>query len=1154
MVGTGPNFTTPILTATTTYYVQATVSGCLSSRTPVQAVVTPAPQVPVVSDVTICSGSTASLHATPGPGIFAWYDVPTGGTALILSPDYTTPPLTASKTYYVQNIRNGCESARTPVTVTVNQIPAVPGDQVQNTCLGASILLTASASPPASGTYEWYTTATGTTPVATGLTYQTPVLTANTTYWVLYNNGGCSSGRSQISVVINPPPAAPSVSGAIICNGSSTTLNATGPGGNYSWYDVPNGGTALYTGPAFTTPALTATTKYYVETNVSGCVSPRSSVTVTVNSAVPPPNAVNTSTCSGSSASLVASGGGGSYAWYSAATGGTALATTQAFTTPALTANTTYYVETTLNGCTSTRTAVTVTVNPVPSAPTVSGNLTVCSGSATTLTASAPSGTFQWFDAATGGNQVGSAAAFTTPTLTANTTYYVQNTVGTCASSRTPVNITVTSPAEPQFQYANGSVCKSDPTNPVPTINNPSGGTFTSAPAGLIFVSNTTGEINVAASSAGTYTITFTGNGTCATPSKITFKIYTTADATFTYNAVYCQDVANPKPNFGGLGSGGTFTASPAGLVFVSSSTGEIDLKKSTPNTYTITNTVSGVCGNDTKTASVTIDQAVTISAGPDQTVAAGTPVQLAGSVSGVPKATWSSSGTGTFSDNTIPNPVYTPGAGETSATLTYTSDDPTGSCLPKSDKVVITFKSTLPKPTVTGNSTCSGSAANLSAVAPGGTYNWYDAASGGTLLHTGANFMTPVLTANTTYYVEAVNSAGVASPRTQVDITVNSVPTAPVVPVTPVCAGNNITLTPNDQTGTFEWYDAATGGNLLAKTSTYTTPALTVSQTYYVQQTINGCISPMAQVDVAVLSLPYVTSTSVGSVCSGNALNYDITANIATATFSWDRAAVAGISNPGVTNQTSNTITEVLNNTSANAVDVKYIITPINNGCPGAPFTYIVTVYPTPAVTSPARQPAICNQAPVNYDITFNTNADFDWSRAAVTGISNVAISGQNTATIRETLINTTNAPIDVVYVINSRTATCTGAPFQVTVTVNPSVKITSAETGVACSNVPQNYVITSNVPSATFVWSRAADGSPGISNPPVSGQTSSTITEALVNTLPIATHAVYKIQAMANGCPADSALFYVVMVNPQPIKPVANSNSPISEGSTIQ
>lgn len=1149
LVGTGANFATPVLTATTTYYVVATISGCVSSRTPVQAIVTAAPKNPVAPGVTICSGAKASLHATPGAGIFAWYDNPSGGTALIFSPDYTTPPLTATTTYYVQNSINGCESGLTPVTVTVNPIPAVPGDQVQTTCKGSSILLSASTSPPPSGTYEWYTTAVGGAPVATGLTYQTPVLNANTTYYVLLNNGGCSSDRSKVDVIINPPPAAPSVSGAIICNGSSTTLTATGPGGTYNWYDVPTGGTSLYTGNTFTTPILTTTTKYYVETTISGCTSARKTVTVTVNAAINPPNAANTSTCSGSSATLVASGGG-TYAWYDSATGGTLLTSGQAYTTPALNTPTTYYVETTVNGCTSTRKAVTVSINPVPAAPTVSGTTTICSGTATTLTANAPGGTFQWFDAASGGNQVKSGPTFVTPALKSTTTYYVQNTVGTCVSARTSVTVTVNSETEPQFQYPTGSVCTAS-SNPVPVINNPAGGTFSATPAGLVFVSNTTGEINVGASTPGAYTITFTGNGACATPEKIIFKIYTVANATFSYNPVYCQDAANPKPTFAVGASGGTFSATPAGLVFVNTSTGEIDLKKSAPNTYTIKNDITpiGGCGGDTKTSVVTIEQAATISAGPDQTVPAGTAVQLAGSVSGVPKGTWSG-GTGSFSNKTIDNPVYTPGAGETSATLTYTSDDPTGSCGPKTDKVVITFKNTPAKPTVTGNSTCKGSSANLSAIAPGGTYKWYDAPTAGTLLFTGANFATPVLNANTTYYVEAVNSVGVAGPRTQVDVTVNSVPAAPVVPVSPICAGNTITLTPNDLNGTFEWYDAATGGNLLAKTNTYTTPALTNNQSYYVQQTINGCTSPMTKVDVTVTPLASVTSLPIGSVCSGNALNYTITANLPSATFSWTRVAVAGISNPAAVGQTTNTITETLINTSSNAIDVNYLITPINNGCQGTTVNYPVTVYPTPAVTS-GNPPPICNEAPVNYDITFNTVADFEWSRAAIPGIKNAAVSGQNTATIRETLINTTNAPIDVTYNITSQTSTCAGTPFDMKVTVYPSVQITSSETGTACSNAPQNYAITSNIAGTTYLWGRLAV--PGISNPTVANQTSDVITETLVNTLAVATHVVYIITPIANGCPGEK-FFYVVIVNPQPMKPVANSNSPICVGSTIQ
>ncbi|MEO6977169.1 MAG: PKD-like domain-containing protein, partial [Mucilaginibacter sp.] len=671
-----------------------------------------------------------------------------------------------------------------------------------------------------------------------------------------------------------------------------------------------------------------------------------------------------------------------------------------------------------------------------------------------------------------------------------------------------PVTVTVGSPVAPQFKYPVGSACYLTPGTITPTIFEPAGGTFSATPAGLV-IDPATGTITIGSSTPGTYSITFAGNGSCSIPEKARFKIFITPISSFSYSSpTFCQDAANPRPNFDPAGSGGVFSAVPAGLS-INSATGEIDLKKSTPQKYTVTNTITSAsaCGGSTSSTDVTVEQAASISAGPDQTVTAGSKVQLAGTVGGVPKGTWSG-GTGSFSNTTIPNPVYTPGAGEASATLTFTSDDPTGSCGPKSDKMTITFKTGPAAPTVTGNSTCLGSSANLSAIAPGGTYKWYDAPAAGNLLFTGANFSTPVLMANTTYYVESVNSLGVVSPRTTVLVTVNNIPPAPVVPPTPSCAGNPVTLTPADLTGNFEWYDAAVGGSLLSKNSTYTTPALTTNQTYYVQVTINGCTSPRTQVDVTVSTPPSVTSASTDVVCSGNALNYTITTNVAGATFLWSRAAVAGISNAPATNQTSNTITETLINTSPAAVNVSYFITPINNGCSGTPFKYTVTVYPTPVVTS-GQPPAICNEAPVNYKITFNTAADFEWSRAALPGITNTSVSGQNTATIRETLINTTDVPIVVKYIITSQTLTCTGIPFEMDVTVNPSVKVTSSAAYEACSNVPQNYVITSNIPLATYIWSRLAV--PGITNPAVSNQASSTITETLVNHTPVSINVYY-------------------------------------------
>jgi hypothetical protein len=59
-----------------------------------------------------------------------------------------------------------------------------------------------------------------------------------------------------------------------------------------------------------------------------------------------------------------------------------------------------------------------------------------CGSGTVTLGATSSAGTtLNWYDAATGGNLVGSGTSFTTPVLNTNTTYYVSATTGTAVQS-----------------------------------------------------------------------------------------------------------------------------------------------------------------------------------------------------------------------------------------------------------------------------------------------------------------------------------------------------------------------------------------------------------------------------------------------------------------------------------------------------------------------------------------------------------------------------------------------------------------------------------------------------------------------------------------------------------------------------------------------
>ena len=726
----------------------------------------------------------------------------------------------------------------------------------------------------------------------------------------------------------------------------------------------------------------------------------------------------------------------------------------------------------------------------------------------------------------------------------------MQNINNTCASPRTAVTATVISVASPQFQYPSGTVCFSQATFK-PVINNPAGGTFSASPAGLIFVSNKTGVINVNLSKPGYYTVSFAGKGVCPATSSAGVSIVTSTDATFSYNGPFCVTNANPLPVFAAKASAGIFSASPSGVVFANTRTGEINLGKSKPGTYTITNTIAanGLCQASTASATVVIDAAVIISAGPNQTVAAGKSVQLKGSISGA-TGKWTG-GKGTFSNINIPDPFYTPAPTESSVTLTYTSTNPPIPCGVKSDKVTIIISAGPPEPTTLGQSVCAGGITTLSATAPGGNYQWYDASTGGNLLASGPNFTIPPITATTTYYVQTT-IGGISSARTAVTVTVNPSPATPVAgPVSPICQGTSAKLTVSGSSGSYEWYDAAAGGNLVATGSTFNTPALLVNTTYYVLSRTNGCTSPTTPVTVTVNPVPVITSPASGTICSGQAQNYSITTNLPPAGFMWSRAQVAGISNPAVTGQTAATINEALINTGTTTINVTYKITALNGSCSSAVYDYVVSVYPTLQVKSGATA-TFCSGEPGNYTFALSDpSATFTWSRAAVPGISNTAVSGQSAGNIREALFNTTNAAVNATYTFNTKGKICDGTPFNVVVTVNPEVDVTSASSGIACSGIPQGYAITSNLPSATFSWSRAAVA--GVSNAAVSNQTSSVITESLVNTGTIPVKVIYTIIPSANGCTSDP-FTYTVSVNPVPAQPVVSSNTPVCTGSSIQ
>ena len=202
-----------------------------------------------------------------------------------------------------------------------------------------------------------------------------------------------------------------------------------------------------------------------------------------------------------------------------------------------------------------------------------------------------------------------------------------------------PITINPVTDAGTSFTYANAVYCKNETNpNPIPNGSNFSGGGTYSASTGLI-INTSTGVIDLEASSLGNHIIKYkvvNNPAICFKGSESIFNITIKPVITVTNTLAYgtsgntslnvCNNNANLLPirtsttftNGSATGVNqtatitGTYSATPAGLVFVDITTGVINTTTSAPNTYSIIFT-SDTVNTDCRAAFVSAPFSLTI-------------------------------------------------------------------------------------------------------------------------------------------------------------------------------------------------------------------------------------------------------------------------------------------------------------------------------------------------------------------------------------------------------------------------------------------------------------------------------------------------------------------------------------------------------------
>lgn len=495
-----------------------------------------------------------------------------------------------------------------------------------STCVGASATLNASV---ASGTLNWYDVATGGLSQGTGTSFTTPTYTqaGPDTFWVASENGGCSSSRVPIYVNVAAQTTVNLGSDTSVC-GTSHTLDAGYPGSLYLWS----------TGAGTQTINVTTSGTYSVTLITPiGCTG-QDVITVTL---IAPPGYTlgnDTGTC-GNQVVVDAGSGYTTYAW---STGGSAQMET-------VTSNDTVGVTVIdANGCVLTDTII-VTLNPSPIV-NLGPDVVQCGGSAT-IDAGNPGAIYFWSN---------STSSQTTNVTTTGTYYVDVLTQAGCAGSDTidvtinyqPVvdlgpdtaicgnniqldagnpgntyawsttattqivsvvsgtySVTVTSPAG--CVDGDTIVVTTNATPPVTCTQDTSicpGGTATlNAYGALTYLwsnNQTTQSIAVQPSTNTSYYVTGTDVNGCQASAVTIVTIMPTANAQFIVSGISGATASFQNQSSGAISYSWNFgDASPANNTASPSHTYTAN------GTYTVTLTVTGPCGTDMYTQTVTITQ-----------------------------------------------------------------------------------------------------------------------------------------------------------------------------------------------------------------------------------------------------------------------------------------------------------------------------------------------------------------------------------------------------------------------------------------------------------------------------------------------------------------------------------------------------------------
>ncbi len=688
-------------------------------------------------------------------------------------------------------------------------------------------------------------------------------------------------------------------------------------------------------------------------------------------------------------------------------------------------------------------------------AGSLSGNQAICEGTTTTFASTLAGGI--WSSSNNGIASVNSSGLVTAIGIGTATIYYTVVGVQGCADAVASRTVTIT--AKPNAGTISGTttLCDGKTSQLVSTAT---GGSWTSSATAIATINATSGLLSGVTVGSSTVTYTVLGTGGCSNATATTSITINGAASVGVLSGSQTICLAGTN-TFTSTVAGGTWSSGDPSIATINSSTGLITNIKA--GTVTMTYTQAGVNGCPARTATQTLTITTSPSAGVisgNTSVCTGTTSTLTSNLLG---GSWSSATTTVATVNASTGVVTPVAAG--SSVITYTIPT-TGGCAAASATKTINL---LTSPTITGStpvSRCDAGTLTLGATASSGTISWFAASTGGASLASGTSFTTPSISSSTTFYVEVTSGSCVSTSRTAVKATV--IPTPKITGITDGtrCDAGTVILGATASSDTINWYSTAIGGNKLGSGSSFITPSILKTTTYYVDARYGGCATNVRTAVTASISANIPTITGVSNVCVGSTTNLtgSSTAHVTTPWTS-SNPTVASITNTGI-------VHGVAAGTS--------VITYMNStGCIN---TFTVIVNSTDSATFTYGQSSYCSTLDANPIPTISGTKG-----GTFTSNSTGLIIDKNTGVI--SLVNSNTGTYIVIYTANGNCSNTASSSTSISIGSSPTVNPLVDQS--ICSGSTINAINFLGSLGSVFEWTNsntsiglAASGSGNISS----------------------------------------------------------------------